>query len=43
LIGTDIYERAIVNQYLSWYQNEFRPAFFELTFLRMRALLIGKS
>jgi glutathione S-transferase len=27
--GRDIYERAIVNQYLSWYQGNFRIALFK--------------
>lgn len=41
LSGRNIEERALVNQYLSWYQNEFRPAFFEPIMMRKRFLLTG--
>jgi glutathione S-transferase len=36
--GKTIQERANVNKFLSWYQNEFRPIFFEPIFRRLRYL-----
>jgi glutathione S-transferase len=42
LSGQTIQERALVNQYLSWYQNEFRTVFFEPISMRKRYLLTGE-
>lgn len=39
LSGSTIQDRAIVNKFLSWYQNEFRPALFEPIMMRKRYLL----
>jgi glutathione S-transferase len=43
LYGKTIQERAVVNQYLSWYQSVFRPAMFKPLKMLLGALLFKQK
>jgi len=41
--GKTIEERAVVNQYLSWYQSSFRPAMFKPVKMLLGAVLFKQK
>ena len=43
LIGDTIEERAIINQYVSWYQGFFRPAMFKPIRMYLGAVFSGQQ
>jgi glutathione S-transferase len=43
LIGESPQERATINQYVSWYQNYFRPAMFKPIRMYLGGVLMGQK
>lgn len=43
LIGESPEERAVINQYVSWYQNHFRPAMFKPIRMYLGAVMMGQQ
>ena len=43
LIGDTVEERAVINQYMSWYQGFFRPAMFKPIRMYLGAVMMGQQ